>query len=483
MEVTRKRILFGKITTFVNPANDLLLDKKEKIFLHYLPDGNKEETNRSAIKYKLVKHAKGYFLKPLGFFNYETAAKKYVRGVVKSKSSQSETKRTVEKEIRHLPDRAKKILLDALEEKVEPEIQEETVAPPKEVEINEPWVEKVAESFSIKDFTVQDEVVLKGKSGSEHMFDSILSSNEKGKERIAILSRLSDNPVDDITNFNSNANDCEIDLRVFLRDRKLDRPLTDLLDRYHILIYDRKLKEVVKPPPATPDSYEFDNLLFGSMKRGKVYMISGKPGVGKTLLATRYLIRGAARGENGAILLTGSKGAEYIENAKRFDPEFEGYYRKDAIQVIELSDEITSYKDSILKGSRDFTNYVRRVSSEIKKIVDHSKIERLVVDPVSSLIGPSEKLVNMLFGALILPKTTVVVTNIAAKSDVSLFGFEEYYVSGIVRLEKADDNKSLIKVVTMRTKDGTSESPPIYFRIDDLNGSGPVPISKSPQAS
>ena len=42
-----------------------------------------------------------------------------------------------------------------------------------------------------------------------------------------------------------------------------------------------------------------DDILVGGLQRGRVYLIEGSPGTGKTTIATQFLLAGAAAGERG----------------------------------------------------------------------------------------------------------------------------------------------------------------------------------------
>ena len=58
-----------------------------------------------------------------------------------------------------------------------------------------------------------------------------------------------------------------------------------------------------------------DDILLGGLRRGRVYLLEGSPGTGKTTIATQFLLAGAAEGERGLYITLSETEEELRETA------------------------------------------------------------------------------------------------------------------------------------------------------------------------
>src|ERR1700749_4450488 len=85
------------------------------------------------------------------------------------------------------------------------------------------------------------------------------------------------------------------------------------------------------PPKARTGVPGLDNILVGGLAVGRVYLLEGSPGTGKTTVALRFLIEGAAQGERG-LYITLSETA----NELRMAAASHGWELSDLIEVFEV---------------------------------------------------------------------------------------------------------------------------------------------------
>src|SRR3954470_787793 len=66
-----------------------------------------------------------------------------------------------------------------------------------------------------------------------------------------------------------------------------------------------------------------DEILAGGLRRGRVYLIEGSPGTGKTTIATQFLLAGAEQGESGLYITLSETEEELRESGGSHGWKFE----------------------------------------------------------------------------------------------------------------------------------------------------------------
>ena len=124
-----------------------------------------------------------------------------------------------------------------------------------------------------------------------------------------------------------------------------------------------------------------DDILAGGLRRGRVYLIEGTPGTGKTTIATQFLLAGAKAGESGLYITLSETEEELRESAASHGWTFE-----DPVSVYELVppesllDE--DQQQSLLYSSDlELGETTKRIFEAIERI----KPRRIVVDSLSEI--------------------------------------------------------------------------------------------------
>ncbi len=305
-----------------------------------------------------------------------------------------------------------------------------------------------------------------------HKFDFIASNDEK----IAIKVINNSDATSDIMTFHSELEDCNIDNGMIIADRELNGNEIKISKAYNIKISDfrKYLSSGDRYGLGIPD---IDMALSGGLRPGFVYLISGKAGAGKTTLSSTFLSEGARNNQKGIIILTDTFPEEFINNIKTMDIGFYENYKKGMIDVIEISDQIRSMKIDVLNQKTDFRKFITKLVSELKKFILSKEIKRVVIDQVTLLLMPNDDYINLFINSLAMKDVVTIITSDIRASEFSVFGVEESYVTGVIKLEYKLTDTGMERTMRIPKMRGTDINPmPIHFNI---NSNGIEIISKN----
>ncbi|AGO61837.1 RAD55 family ATPase [Ferroplasma acidarmanus] len=240
--------------------------------------------------------------------------------------------------------------------------------------------------------------------------------------------------VHDLMGFYAELEDCNIKNSIAITDRELNGDEQKVLKAYNIKAVD------YRNYMGLDDRYSFgihkiDMAISGGLRPGFVYLISGKTGSGKTTLSSIFLAEGAKNGEKGLIILTDTFPEAFVENIRTMDINFYESYKNDMIEIMEISDKTKSLKLENMKNKADYREFITKVISGLKKVIVANNIKRVVIDMVMPLLIPDDDYINLFINSLAMEGVVVIITSILKNSDLSVYGSEENYVAGIIKLD------------------------------------------------
>lgn len=137
-------------------------------------------------------------------------------------------------------------------------------------------------------------------------------------------------------------------------------------------------KEVMRARTGVPG---LDDILLGGLAEGRVFLLEGTPGTGKTTIALRFLVEGAKAGERG-LYVTLSETAQELEITARSH----GWELGDKIELFEVvppESLLDADQQQSLLYSSDLE--LGETTKLIFEAVERSKARRIVLDSLSEI--------------------------------------------------------------------------------------------------
>jgi circadian clock protein KaiC len=139
----------------------------------------------------------------------------------------------------------------------------------------------------------------------------------------------------------------------------------------------------VTPPPtklALTGVHGLDDILAGGFTRGRVFLLEGSPGTGKTTIATQFLIEGTARGEKCLYVTLSETEDELRDSAASHGWTLEGLNLFELVPPESLLDE--DQQQSLLYSSDlELGETTRRIFEAFERV----KPDRVVLDSLSEI--------------------------------------------------------------------------------------------------
>ncbi len=180
----------------------------------------------------------------------------------------------------------------------------------------------------------------------------------------------------------------------------------------------------------------FDKLIEGGFIRGSTYLIAGQTGTGKSIFSMQYLLEGLRKGESCVYLSLEQKVDEILQDMTKFEwgAVLKKYY--DSGKLVVASVEPTSVKDL---QEASLTNISRAKASRF--VLDSLTVAALGWKISSMDTGKVRSEIFSYLRALENTGVTSVLISEIPEGDIkrlSMFGFEEFIVDGVVVLHYLD---------------------------------------------
>lgn len=215
-----------------------------------------------------------------------------------------------------------------------------------------------------------------------------------------------------------------------------------------------------------------DELLGGGIPKGRCVLVVGSPGSGKTTLAMQFLRNGSVREERGLFVTMDESPNQIKENLSGFRWDLDKLEREgklffmDATPMRRVRTRTADYSEqtvlptvAVIFPELTLKDLIRTVS----RVVDEEKIQRIVVDPVTSIMLRYEKPSNrrkamlMLFDTLAATGcSSLVTTELRTAMLYRQFQIEEFLSQGVILLHTRLHEGNFVRAIQIEKMRGIS---------------------------
>lgn len=226
-----------------------------------------------------------------------------------------------------------------------------------------------------------------------------------------------------------------------------------------------------------------DKILEGGIPEGHVILVQGEAGTGKTILSMEWLFKGWKKfNENGiyiAVTETYQKAIKNMGDMGFFDLEAinEGNVRFTDLRSMT---QILGWENKVEKED------VEELVTQIKKLLEESKSERLVIDSITAIgyvIDDKELLRYFIFrlGTILGTLNCTLFLTSEGEGNKSTFTVENYISDGIIKMEQSMGEQRMIRHLNVTKMRGVEyRSGKVVFEINSegMNIFPKIPVDR-----
>ena len=198
-----------------------------------------------------------------------------------------------------------------------------------------------------------------------------------------------------------------------------------------------------------------DVITHGGLPQGRLTLVAGTSGSGKTIFATQFLVAGAASGQAGVFVTFEERPVRIKADVQAFGWELERWEKEGTLCFVDASMDFAQGVQ--YSGHFDLAPLVARV----KSAVDGVDAKRVVMDSIGALInqfedaGPARRALFEIAGALADAGVTTLMTAERAEDygPVAQHGFEEFVADAVILLRNSlagEKRRRTIEILKIR---------------------------------
>ena len=185
-----------------------------------------------------------------------------------------------------------------------------------------------------------------------------------------------------------------------------------------------------------------DEMLRGGLIPGRVYLVKGSPGSGKTTLAFQFLMEGIKKGER-ALYITFEEPASFLrEDMRKFGFEIDN-------PLLKIIDATPVGKNKTIFNTipyEDFAKSFDKLISGIEEELKSRNYRRIAIDPITMIrLTVRDELEYRRAFIEFLKEISEHGATVLLTSELSQNEIEEYLASGVIEMRKIERGEKLLR--------------------------------------
>lgn len=221
-----------------------------------------------------------------------------------------------------------------------------------------------------------------------------------------------------------------------------------------------------------------DKLLTGGLPKGRIILLSGGPGTGKTILSSQFLVNGILDyDENGVYVSLDENRRHVREEMLDFGWDLSELEDNKSLAFLDASPirylpaEIKVGKINIGRKEFSMATLIDMISASVKEI----GAKRIVIDPITTLVfqydgtvAQRNALVELMEALADTGATCIITTELRRPGFERNVDYEEYLAHGVILLQQLQVGKSLLRVIQIEKMRKTPvDNQPRPYRITE----------------
>jgi KaiC/GvpD/RAD55 family RecA-like ATPase len=227
-----------------------------------------------------------------------------------------------------------------------------------------------------------------------------------------------------------------------------------------------------------------DDLVSGGFPKGRVILVVGGPGTGKTILASQFLWKGISQyGENSVLVSLDENQHHFYEEMMKFGWDFKKAEEEGKFLFVDATrlSRVAILKEKMLKEEtsslRGKQLQIDRLIEELQSKIQQINAKRVVLDTLASLfyrfMDPIERRtasVDLIESLSDLGATTIVTTELSYLGLERNLMDEEFLVHGVIMMQTLFSGGTTTRALQVEKMRGAGVNPNLVPYTIDRNG-------------